>query len=500
MSRPKLGVYIRKINYLSTKEDKEYKDDEETQGNQLIDYERLCDQDENFNFEELKDGYAAFREKVCIPKFTGRHSPPYWVAYSTACVLERLTRDFEDDESKHLQIGHELLYTWLALFCARPSSGQLDLMSNFTGGLFEKYIEACKADELVKIMSRMKIKFSYDAKNETDEERTYASFLSDNAKTFFQNLTEEQCAEPVVLEAFLDLRIFYQQQISKISPTLALYVGYLVRDMASKFKTNVGDPYKKLANVQVIVTHLSYIEESLCTFEGDLKALRDEETLNEIVKAARESSKVKELFPALMSLVTRFSKRKTPLQNGYRIFDVYRINLFRDMTKFLQPDGGMFESCNAMIKNVLTDGCELTKAKQDMIVEALSDCLLKVKNLTSSQAKDLLDALLIMLKSGRKCMINAVKRTLKTKEYTKTIEWKNLIAEAKELLNVVGTLKCDQLEYTESREYDEVLRELLDTVEISLELFKKGKILKDILNDHVTLIFNCLEMTEPNKA
>lgn len=190
MSRPSLGSYIRKINYLGAKDrdGNDYNSDEDP-SNLLIDYERQCNQDDTFSFEELRDGYAAFREKVCIPEFTGRHSPPYWVAYSTACVLERLTRDFEDDEDKQMLIGQELVNTWLALFCAKPTSGHLDLMSKFSGDLFEKYIQTCKAEELAKLIRRMKIQFSYDATNETDEESTYASFLDDKANMLFRKLT-----------------------------------------------------------------------------------------------------------------------------------------------------------------------------------------------------------------------------------------------------------------------------------------------------------------------
>ncbi|XP_053405606.1 uncharacterized protein LOC128558993 [Mercenaria mercenaria] len=239
MSRQKLGPYIRKIDYLSAKEDSEYTDDEVTPSNKLVEFVDLCSNDEKFSWEELKDAFAAFREKVCIPKFPGRHSPPHWVAYTTATQLNRLSRDFEDDVGKQREIGHELMYTWLALLCAKPSSGHLDLMDAFTGDLFEKYIEGCKADELVKIMTRMKIKFHYDEKNETEEEQTYASFLNDRTKIFFEYFTEEQCSEQTVIRAFFELRMFYQEQISKLSPEMADYVGYLVRDMADKFPEEV---------------------------------------------------------------------------------------------------------------------------------------------------------------------------------------------------------------------------------------------------------------------
>lgn len=46
-----------------------------------------------------------------------------------------------------------------------------------------------------------------------------------------------------------------------------------------------------------------------------------------------------------------------------------------------QPDDDMFDSCVAMVTSILTDGSELEKAKQDMIDEAMSDCMLKLKDL-----------------------------------------------------------------------------------------------------------------------
>lgn len=45
----------------------------------------------------------------------------------------------------------------------------------------------------------------------------------------------------------------------------------------------------------------------------------------------RANNTVKELFPELMVLVKKYSRRKTPLKNGARIYDVFRIKLFRDM-------------------------------------------------------------------------------------------------------------------------------------------------------------------------
>ena len=52
--------------------------------------------------------------------------------------------------------------------------------------------------------------------------------------------SESQCELPAVLKAFFDLRMFYQQQISKLPEEMACYVGYLVRDMADKFPEEVS--------------------------------------------------------------------------------------------------------------------------------------------------------------------------------------------------------------------------------------------------------------------
>lgn len=63
-----------------------------------------------------------------------------------------------------MKIGHEQVYTWLALFCARPSSGHLDLMSKFTGDLFSKYVTVifCCNSKSVTVCSSSeeKIKFA----------------------------------------------------------------------------------------------------------------------------------------------------------------------------------------------------------------------------------------------------------------------------------------------------------------------------------------------------
>ena len=50
-------------------------------------------------------------------------------------------RDYDDEEDKKKEMGREYVYSWLALLCAKPSSGHLDLMSNFEGELFEQYIQ-----------------------------------------------------------------------------------------------------------------------------------------------------------------------------------------------------------------------------------------------------------------------------------------------------------------------------------------------------------------------
>ncbi|XP_060592919.1 uncharacterized protein LOC132747533 [Ruditapes philippinarum] len=500
MARPKLGAFIRNINYLSAKDGNDYEDSNENPSNQLIDYERLCNYDKNFSLEEFTDGYGAFREKVCVSEFPGRHSPPYWVAYSTVCVLDRLKRNFTDEVENHAQIGQEIVYTWLALLTAKPSSGHLDLMSKFSGDMFEQYVKACKCDELVKILSRMKIEFSYDAEHETDEEQTYGSLLDSNTVAIFRYITEEQWTEDSVLAALLDLRMFFQQQIGKLSPSLGRYVGYLVRDMTSKYTTNICEPYKKFTDIKAITSHLSIIEESVCTFDGDLKDLRDEDTLEEIVKAARVTLIVKELFPAFMKLITNYSKRKSPLQNGGRLFDVYRLHLFRDMEKHLEPDSGMFDACCTMIVDILTNPGKLDNAVQEMISEAISHCLLKVKPMTHAQSKTLLNVLLTMLKSGRIKLTSEVNRTLLEKEFTKSIEWKNVVSEAKQFLNVVRTLRGDQLEHKDGGDYYKIVRELEKCVEILLQLYKKGKILKDVLNEHVALIIDLITFTEPNKA
>ncbi|XP_060592917.1 uncharacterized protein LOC132747531 [Ruditapes philippinarum] len=490
MSRPKLGTYIRKLDYLSMKEDSEYED--ETPSNKLIDYENLCNNDDQFNFEEVKDGMAAFREKVCISKFPGRHSPPYWLAYSTVCALDRFLSEYEDDEDKVKEIGREYVYTWLALLCARPSSGHLDIMSKLEGDMFEQYIQQSNAEELAKIMSQMKIKFNYDAKNETDEEHTYASFLRDRIRYFFESLTESQCEQQVVMKAFFDLRMFYQQQISKLSSEMACYVGYLVRDMSDKFPE---ENFKDMGGS--VQANLKVIEESLCTFDGDVKSLRDEESLGDIIKAARTNDTLKDIFPELMSLITKFSKRKTPLKNGDRIYDVYRLKLYRDMKQSM-IDKSIFEGSLAMIESVLTDGNELVKSKQDMIDEAFSDCILKV-NMTAEQGKTVLDVLLLMIKSGRKDLVKSVNSALGTKEYTKKLAWKNLIPEAQQFLHVIGVMKGDQLE-DEDGDFDDVLSKLKDVVETLMELFNKGKILKELSKDIVVFVFKCLESQEPEKT
>ncbi|XP_060592918.1 uncharacterized protein LOC132747532 [Ruditapes philippinarum] len=490
MSRPKLGAYIRKLDYLSVKEDSEYED--ETPCNKLTDYESLCNNDDQFNFEEVKDGMAAFREKVCISKFLGRHSQPHRLAYSTVCTLVRFLSEYEDDEDKVKEVGREYVYTWLALLCARPSSGHLDLMSKFEGQMFKQYIQQSDAEELAKIMSQMKIKFNYDAKNETDEEHTYASFLKDRTSYFFRSsLTESQCEQPVVMKAFFDLRMFYQQQISKLSSEMACYVGNLVRDMSDKF------PEENFTDMGSVKAYLKVIEESLCTFDGDLKSLRDEESLENIIKVARTNDTLKDIFPELMSLITKFSKRKTPLENGDRIYDVYRLNLYMDMKQSM-IDKSIFEGSLAMIESVLTDGNKVDKSKQEMIDMAFSDCILKVY-MTPEQGKPILDVLLLMIKSGRKDLVHSVETTLRKKGYTKILTWKNLIPEAQQFLQVIGVMKGDQLE-DEDGDFDDVLSNLKDVVETLMELFKKGKILKELSKDIVAFIFNCLETQEPEKT
>lgn len=278
MARPKLGAYIRKINYLAAKE--EYGDGDDNPGNQILEYESKCNNDEGFSFEELKDGYAAFREKVGIPKFPGRHSPPYWVAYSTACVLVRLAQKFSDDSKHSKEMGKELVNTWVALYSARPSSGQLDLMTKFTGDEYKSYIEMCPAPEMATILAKMKITIGYD-NTDTDEEDTYGMLLNNGGSYIFKAMTEAQYMNPKIHEALLDLYLSYQQQMPKLSPTLARHVSYLLRDMAEKFPD--GNPYSGLTDVKTLQASILKISDILSTYEGSLQSLPLEDALKNIM-------------------------------------------------------------------------------------------------------------------------------------------------------------------------------------------------------------------------
>lgn len=60
-----------------------------------------------------------------------------------------------------------------------------------------------------------------------------------------------------------------------------------------------------------------------------------------------------------------------------------------------------------------------------------------------------------------------------TKVYlTSTGLFQKFVDEAKKFLVVVGTLPCDRMETSDHREYDEVIRELRDTTETLMEMFK----------------------------
>ncbi|WAR00448.1 hypothetical protein MAR_024820 [Mya arenaria] len=219
MGRPRLGEYIRAIDFLGSSG--KYEDSDDDPGNKLIDYERLVNNDDSFNLAELKDGFAAFREKVCVPNFPGRHSGPYWVAYSTICVLDRLK------------------------------------------GLSGK--------ELGEVFQKMKISYSYDS-SDTDDERVYADFLHDGIVMIFKSINEGQCSG--CQNEFLDLYGFYEGLLPKMSEIMRRYLGYTIRDMRSVFPDK--NPFLK-PNLKVFDATVNFVEDILAStkHDGDAEDRKD---------------------------------------------------------------------------------------------------------------------------------------------------------------------------------------------------------------------------------
>ncbi|KAL4227940.1 hypothetical protein ACF0H5_013379 [Mactra antiquata] len=497
-ARQKFGKYIRSIDYLGAKG--EYEDSDEDPSNQLIEYERQCNQDDTFSFDELQDAHAAFREKVCIAEFPGRHSPAYWVAYSTACVIERLTSDFEDDDDKLKTIGNQHVYTWLALLRARPCSAHLDLMSKFVSNQFEKYIQDSKDEEICNILKQMMIKFEYHS-SEVEDERTYSSFLKDRIKGFFETMTEEQCQKPKIQLEIIKVSMHYQQQLPTLTSELAQYVGYILSSIVRMFPDK--KMYKNCKDIEMMKSHIKILQDGACTFDGDMETLETEQTLSDIIHAAMEGKFVHSIFPNLMTFITQYAGRKTPLKNGERLYRAYKNDLFRKLNATNTKVQEMFSPCVQMITSFLRDKMNLEKHQKEMLSEALGCEIFNIQNLTPDNAKELVKLFGVMVGTGRVAIAKAALRYLsdneRNKTFKKVFEWKNLLKETVVMFETIGDLTCNDMEMTRD-DYDEFISTCTDIVEKMLEYLRKSKLLDLIQTAQVKLIFKCISVESPLKA
>ncbi|XP_052791498.1 uncharacterized protein LOC128225637 isoform X2 [Mya arenaria] len=481
MGRPRLGEYIRAIDFLGSSG--KYEDSDDDPGNKLIDYERLVNNDDSFNLAELKDGFAAFREKVCVPNFPGRHSGPYWVAYSTICVLDRL-KGFEDDNAMR-EIGRQQFETWLALLRARPSSGHIDLMSKLNDAKYKEYIQSLSGKELGEVFQKMKISYSYDS-SDTDDERVYADFLHDGIVMIFKSINEGQCSG--CQNEFLDLYGFYEGLLPKMSEIMRRYLGYTIRDMRSVFPDK--NPFLDLKDMHVYTQYLKAIKEMLCAFDGDINDLEVENTLKCILKAASKENFILDIYEALIDVVASFIKRDSAPANAERILNLFRQNLFRSFhEQHAKPNLKVFDATVNFVEDILAstkhDGDAEDRKDNDVskcLNEALEYCVFKFYDLPKTNVEALLNLWIVLLKTEQKSYVYRVYDIAGNDEYAKVIVWKEHLEHAKAFLKTISKV----------RYHDDTKRYYGDIMKALLESWKKGKVLGMLQKELVDFIFDCL--------
>ncbi|KAH3837261.1 hypothetical protein DPMN_110644, partial [Dreissena polymorpha] len=474
--RPRLDAYIRGIDYLGAKQENRNSDD--NPGDKLLDYEGLVNFDSAFNIEELKSGYAAFREKVCVSKFPGRHSGPYWVAYSTLCVLERLSNKFDKNESQLKAIGREQFETWLALLKAKPSSGHVDLMSLVNTDRYKLYIQSCSPSELDKILASMKMKFSYDP-SESDEESTYADFLHTAIVKFFNKFEKGQL--DASRKSFLDLYMFYRSQLCTQSEMMQRYHGDTVRDMRNVFEDE--NPYKGLKDAQVLKQHLEQIKEEIRTTDSDLGTLQVQETLKCILCASSQDELTREIFSECTDIIVTLALRTTRPKNSDRIFLVFRMQLFRDYSKkHGKPDSSVFTAMANMCIKTSPVAHTLPEDGLRCISEAFEYCWEGYTNLSSEETTLTLKVWTLFLESGKEDLTNRIYDSLRDRERLAQIVWKEHMEEVKGLMEAVRKTPEEKIE--NFSHYQDVMKDIF-------ALLKKSKLLNTIRKDITQFVFDC---------
>ncbi|KAH3852231.1 hypothetical protein DPMN_094732 [Dreissena polymorpha] len=501
MGKKRIGDFIRGINFL-----KLTKEQGDEFGNKMIDIESQINYDnDGIQIDEVKDGFAAFAEKVGVPKFPELHSGGYLAAHSAIDVLIRLVGELEHDEAVSKAFGKVYADTWLALLKAGPSSAQTEIMSTFQTYIFEQYIMNCEHKQFSEMFSQMKVTFHYDASIEKGhEEREYADFVHKAISYLFERMEEKQLIES--RKEFLDLYHHFQKQLSGLSETFATYVGYLLRDMASGFPNEnpygetkgVGhaDPKSSKESIELVK---SMICDPKIKSQEDIGKFKAGATLEGVIEGMFKADDIPGMIDPLMSLVSEFSKSAgSPF--GGEIYATVRDRLFNKMdVDSYVPNVKVYESCLGMVLDVLPHP-NVTEPMADMIKFAFAYCLMKFQDMTQPLAKKFVTAMIELLKSGNIILVKITVRILRDDDMLERLKWKSLIEEVKMMLGTVGKKPIKEMQKDGRDKLDTIIEGYTDFCDYFLKALWKSKMVDKVQKELIEAIFDCFELESPAKA
>ncbi|KAH3853810.1 hypothetical protein DPMN_096345, partial [Dreissena polymorpha] len=476
------------------------------------------------------DGFAAFAEKVCVPKFCPeRDSGGYWAAQWAINFLIRLVGEQEHDEAVSKTFGKVYADTWLALLKAGPSSAQTEIMSRFQTYIFEQYIMNCEHKQFAEMFSQMNITFHYDASIEKEhEEGEYADCVNKAIGYLFERMEEKQLIES--RKEFLDLYHHFQKQQSGLSATFATYVGYLLRDMASRFPDKnpygetkgvghvdpksetkgVGheDPKSKTrglghADPKSSKESIELVKRMICDpkikSKEDMGKLKAGATLESVIEGKLKANDIPGMIDPLMSLVSEFSK-SAGSRFGKEIYKIIRNRLFNKMDNdSYVPNVKVYESCLGMVLNVLPHP-NVTEPMADMINAVFAYCLMKFPDMTQPLAKKFVTAMIELLKSGNQILVKVTVGILRDDVMLERLKWKSLIEEVRMMLGIVGKKPIKEMQKDERDKLDTIIKGYTDFCEYFLIALRKSKVVEQVQKELIEAIFDCIELESPAKA